>query len=131
MIIDTKRIKERSKRIRPLLVPLFLYLGLLVVAVTWAPGMAGLWAYAVALLPMIPGLFLAVGIVRMTEKLDEMENRILLEAVAFSFILTLLLLLSFTLLGLVGVPQPSLNYVVFIMCMLLLVGKLWSNWRYR
>jgi uncharacterized membrane protein YqjE len=60
-----------------------------------------------------------------------MERRIILEAAAFSFIFTLLLLLSFALLGLVGVPQPSNTWIVFIMSMLLIVGKLWGNWRYR
>ena len=131
-MIDGQRIKQRAKRIRPLLVPLVLYIALLAVAVTWAPKMgASIWGYIFALLPMIPGLFLAVGIIQISRTLDEMENRILLEAVAFSFIFTLILLLSFALLGLVGVPQPSNANIIFIMCMLLLVGKLWGNWRYR
>jgi len=131
-MIDGGRIKKRAERIRPLLVPLVLYIGLLAVAVSQAPKMeASIWRYLVALLPMIPGLFLAFGIVRVTSKIDEMERRILLEAVAFSFIFTLILLLSFGLLGLVGVPQPSSINIVFIMCMLLVVGKLWGNWRYR
>ena len=131
-MIDLQRIKQRSQRIRPLLIPLILYIGLLALAVSWAPTMEpSIWRYVVALLPMIPGLFLAFGIVRVTSKIDEMERRILLEAVAFSFIFTLILLLSFGLLGLVGVPQPRSIYIVFMMCMLLVVGKLWGNWRYR
>ena len=131
-MIEGKRIKERAKLIRPLLIPLVLYLGLLAVAVSWAPKMeASIWGYIVALLPLIPGLFLTFGIVRVTTQIDEMERRIILEAAAFSFIFTLILLLSFALLGLVGVPQPSNTWIVFIMCMLLIVGKLWGNWRYR
>lgn len=131
-MIEIKRIKERAKRIRPLLVPLVLYLGLLAVAVSWAPTLENsVWGYVVALLPLLPGLFLTFGIVRVTNQIDEMERRIILEAAAFSFIFTLLLLLSFALLGLVGVPQPSNTWIVFIMCMLLIVGKLWGNWRYR
>ena len=82
-------------------------------------------------MPLIPGLFLAFGILRVTTKIDEMERRILLEAAAFGFIFTLILLLSFGLLGLIGVQQPSAIVIVFIMCMLLIVGKLWGNWRYR
>ena len=131
-MIDVSRTKQRAKLIRPLFVPMVLYLGLLVVAVTWAPQLEGtFWGYIVALLPMIPGLFLAYGIVRVTSKIDEMERRILLEAATFSFIFTLILLLSFALLGLVGVPQPSNTWIVFIMSMLLVIGKLWGNWRYR
>ena len=131
-MIDPQRIKQRAQRIRPLLIPLILYIGLLALAVSWAPSMEhSVWRYVVALLPMIPGLFLTFGIIRVTSKFDEMERRILLEAVAFSFILTLILLLSFGLLGLVGVPQPRSIIIVSIMCMLLVVGKLWGNWRYR
>jgi hypothetical protein len=89
------------------------------------------WRYVVALLPMIPGLFLTFGIVQVSSGLDEMENRILLEAVAFSFFFTLILLLSFGLLGLVGVPQPSPIYIALVMSVLLVIGKLWGNWRYR
>ena len=131
-MIDRQRIKQRAQRIRPLLIPLILYIGLLTVADFIAPNMEpSMWRYLVALLPMIPGLFLALGIVKVSSQLDEMENRILLEAVAFSFILTLILLLSFGFLGLVGVPQPRTIYIVFIMCMLLVIGKFWGNWRYR
>lgn len=131
-MIEGKRIKQRAKLIRPLLVPLILYLGLLAVAVNWAPKFENsTWGYLVALLPLIPGLFLTFGVIRITTQIDEMERRIILEAAAFSFIFTLLLLLSFALLGLVGVPQPSNTWIVFIMCMLLIVGKLWGNWRYR
>lgn len=131
-MFDPHRIKQRAQFIRPLLIPLILYIGMLAIAVTWAPDMQpSIWRYFVALLPIIPGLFLAFGILRVTTKIDEMERRILLEAVAFSFIFTLILLLSFGLLGLVGVQQPSAIMVVFIMCMLLIVGKLWGNWRYR
>ena len=131
-MFDPQRIKQRAQLIRPLLIPLILYIGLLAIAVTWAPNMppSG-WRYFVALLPLIPGLFLAFGILRVTTKIDEMERRILLEAAAFSFIFTLILLLSFGLLGLVGVQQPSAIMIVFMMCMLLIVGKLWGNWRYR
>ena len=131
-MIDGNRIKQRAQRIRPLLAPLVLYIVLLALAVLWAPKMGNSpWRYVVALLPLIPGLFLAFGVVRVTSKIDEMERRILLEAVAFSFIFTLILLLSFGLLGLVGIPQPSPIIISAIMCFLLIIGKFWGNWRYR
>jgi hypothetical protein len=131
-MFDPQRIKERARLIRPLFIPLILYIGLLALAVSQAPTMEPtIWRYGVALLPMIPGLFLAFRIVQTTSKIDEMERRILLEAVSFSFIFTLILLLSFGMLGLVGVQQPSTIVIVFMMCMLLIVGKLWGNWRYR
>lgn len=131
-MIDSKRIKHRARLIRPLLVPLVLYIGFLAVAVATVPDMApSPWRYVVALLPMIPGLFLAFGIVRIFAQIDEMERRILLEAVAFSFIFTLIFLLSVGLLGLAGVPQPSPIIIAALMCFLLLIGKFWTNWRYK
>ena len=131
-MFDRQRIKQRAQRMRPLLAPLILYLGLLALAVSWAPNMeTSPWRYVVALLPMPPGLFLAFRIVQASSRLDEMENRILLEAVAFSFFFTLILLFSSGLLGLVGVPQPSPINIASVMCFLLVIGKLWGNWRYR
>jgi len=108
--MDMERIKYRFKFIRPLLIPLVLYL---------------------ALLPLIPGLFLTFGVVGITSKIDEMERRIMLEAVSFSFVFTLILLFTFALLGLVGVPDPSPVIIVTIMCFLVVIGKLRGNWKYR
>ena len=117
---------------RPLLVPLGLYIGFLVLTVSWAPQIASIfWRYVVVLLPMIPGIVVALGIIRLSSKLDEMERRILLESVAFSFILSWLLLLSLGLLELVGGPQLSSINIVLVMSILLVVGKFWGNWRYR
>ncbi len=131
-MIDRKRIKKRVKLIRPLLVPLVLYIGLLFLAVSWAPqNESSPWRYVVALLPIVPGIWIALGVVQMSSKLDEMERRILLESATFSFILTLLLLLSLGLLNLVGGPQLSSINVLTIMCVLLVIGKFWGNWRYR
>ena len=131
-MIDGERIKQRAKRIRPLLLPLVFYIGFLALAVARAPDMeSSFWRYTVALLPMIPGLFLTFGILRAVSSLDEMERRILLEATAFAFILTLILMLSFGLLKLAGVPWPSPVIISAVMCFLLLIGKLRGNRRYR
>jgi len=130
-MIDSKSIKRRAKLIRPLLIPLILYMGLLLVAVKYAPDTASPWRYVLALLPMVPGIFLTLGIVNATTKIDDLERRILLEAAAFSFIFTLILLLSFGLLGLVGVPSPSPIIMAAVMCFLLVIGKFWGNWKYR
>jgi len=131
-MIDTARIKQRAKLIRPLLLPLIIYIGLLALAVSWAPQLeTSPWRYVVALSPMIPGIFIAFGIIGISSKIDEMEHRILFEAVSFSFIFTLIWLLSMGLLGLVGVPQPRSIYIVAVMCFLMVIGKFWGNWRYR
>ena len=131
-MIDRKRIKERVKFIRPLLVPLILYIGLLAFAVSWVPDHeTSPWRYIVALLPMLPGVFLVLGVMRAIRKLDEMERRIILEAVGFSFAFTMFWLLTQGLLGLAGVVQPNSIYIAFVMCLTLVIGKLIGNWRYR
>lgn len=131
-MIERERIKKRAKLIRPLVVPLVLYVGFLALAVSWVPKFQNeILRYLVALLPMLPGFAIALGIVRLSAKLDEMERRILLESAAFSFILSLLLMLSLGLLKLAGGPQLSSPIIVSIMCLLLVMGKFWGNWRYR
>ncbi len=90
-----------------------------------------LWRYVVVMLPMIPGIILALGVVRASSRLDEMERRILLESATFSFTLTLILLISQSLLGLVDIPQLGDASIAAIMCFFLLIGKFWGNWRYR
>ena len=131
-MIDKDRIKQRAKYIRPLLVPLILYMGLLVFSVVWVPSHpTSLWRYAVAILPMLPGAVIVLGIMRMVNKLDEMERRILLEAAAFGYVFTLFWLLSQMFLGMADVPQPSSTAIIIVMGMLLVVGKIIGNWRYR
>jgi hypothetical protein len=131
-MIDKNRIKQRANLIRPLLVPLILYIGLLALVVSWVPEhQSSPWRYMIALLPMIPGVFIVRGLMRVVSKLDEMERRILLEATAFGFAFTLFWLLSQGLLGLAGVPQPNGIYVAGAMSLVLVIGKIFGNWRYR
>ncbi|MCP4415188.1 MAG: hypothetical protein GY805_01105 [Chloroflexi bacterium] len=131
-MIDSKRIKQRAKLMRHLLLPLILYIGSLILVASWAPDMSpSLWRYVIVLLPIIPGIFLAFGIMRAAAKFDELERRILLEAATFSFILTLILLVSLGLLGLIGMPPPNPMFIAAIMAALLVIGKFWSNWRAR
>jgi len=131
-MIDKQRIKQRMQYIRPLFVPMILYIGLLIISFTWAPKIeTTVWQYVVTLLPIVPGLFIAIGLVRVISMLDDLERRIILEAFAFSFAVTLIFLLGFSLLQLVGVSQPSLASIIIIMGVFLVIGKLWGNWRYR
>jgi hypothetical protein len=131
-MIDRERIKKRAKLIRPLFIPLILYIGLLTFAMFWLlANEDSPWRYVVVLTPMIPGIFIALGIVRMIGQLDEMERRILLEGAAFSFALTLILMLSLGFLEAAGMEPISGMYVAMLMASLWIIGKLWGNWRYR
>ncbi len=127
-----ERLKERAHLLRPLIVPLVLYLGLLYLSVTWLEGNPDSpWRIPVALLPMLPGMVIAVGIVRAILQLDELQRKILLEGIAVSFASTLILVMSLGLLGMAGVAQPSGIYIALFMCIVWLAGKLWATRKYE
>jgi hypothetical protein len=127
-----ERIKQRAKLIRPLLIPFIFYIGLLAFSLKWLEeNPDSSWRIAVALLPLIPGIFIALGIVRAILQLDELERRILLEGIAFSFAMTFILVLSFGLLDIAGVPMLNGSYIALFMAVFWLIGKLWGNWKYK
>ena len=126
-----ERMKERAPLVRPLLVPLVLYVGLLVLSTRWlAQNPDSTWRYVIALTPLAPGVFIAGGVVRAILKLDELQRKILLEGLAISFMGTFILVLSLGLLGLVDVPQLNGIYISLIMVVLWLLGKFWATRRY-
>jgi len=127
-----ERAKERFPLIRPLLIPMVLYIGLLAWSLNWLqshPDSA--WRYLVALAPMLPGIFIAIGILRAIRKLDELAQKILLEGMAVSFAFTLVLTLSLGLLGMAGLPQPNTIYISLFMVVIWLVGKLFFSGKYQ
>ncbi len=127
-----ERIKQRAKLIRPLLIPFIFYIGLLAFSIKWLEeNPESSWRIAVALLPVIPGILIALGIVRAITQLDELERRILLEGIAFSFAMTFILVLSFGLLDFAGVTMLNGSYIALFMAIFMLIGKLWGNRRYR
>ena len=127
-----ERMKSRVKIIRPLLVPFVFYIGALIFSFNWldANPEASL-RVVVALIPMIPGVFIAIDIVHSIQQLDEMERVILLEGMAISFMATFALMISMGLLGAVGVQQLNGSYVALFMVVLWLIGKLWGHRRYQ
>ena len=127
-----ERIKARAKLVRPLLLPLVFYIGLLLFSVSWlGDNPASPWRFPVALLPMIPGVLIALGVVRAIMKLDELERKILLEGMAISFTCTLILVLSMGLLGMAGFAQLNGVYIGAVMALLWLGGKLWATRKYE
>jgi len=127
-----ERIKQRAVFIRPLLFPLVLYIGLLAFAMSRMSDQPDdPWRYVIVLLPMVPGVWLALGVVNAISKLDEMERRILLEAAGFAFAVTIVLMLGMGFLSLAGVPSLNGIYVSGIMAVLWVIGKLWGNRRFR
>jgi len=127
-----ERAKERFPLIRPLLIPMVLYIGLLAWSLNWLqshPDSA--WRYLVALAPMLPGIFIALGILRAIRRLDELAQKILLEGMSVSFFFTLILTLSLGLLSIAGLPQPNIVYISLFMVVMWLAGKLFFSGKYQ
>ena len=126
------RMKERAKLVRPLLVPLMFYIGFLAFSFSWLEENQGSsWRITVALLPMLPGIFIALGIGKAIQQLDEMERIILQKGMAISFAATLLLLITMGLLKTAGIEQLGSTFIVLFMIIVWLLAKLWGHWRYQ
>lgn len=85
----------------------------------------------VALVPMIPALFLPIVIVRYLRTLDEMQRKIQLEGLGFAFGGTAILTFGYGFLENVGFPHLSFFWVWMVMAMLWIVGALIARWRFR
>lgn len=126
-----ERIRERMKLLRPLLLPFVIYILLLLYSMNWLESNAlSPWRFVVALLPIAPGIVIALGVVRAILQLDELERKILLQGMAVSFACTFVLVLSLGLLGYAGAPQLNGIYIALVMALLWLVGKLMITRRY-
>ena len=127
-----ERLKARWKFVRPLLVPFIIYIGVLTFSFNWLGAYPdSSWQVPVALAPVIPGFFIAIGVIRAIQKLDEMERRILLEGIAISFMGTFVLVVSMGLLERAGVEQLKSSYIALFMAILWLIGKLWGHGKYQ
>ncbi|MBC2656411.1 hypothetical protein H7A76_13280 [Pseudomonas sp. MSSRFD41] len=87
----------------------------------WLEGMAsGPGKIALALVPVVPMIAMALAVVRQLRRLDEMVRRVQLEALALSFVCTALITFSYGFLETVGLPRLSMFYVWPLM------GLIWA-----
>ena len=127
-----KRTRERLKLIRPLLVPLVFYIGFLAVSYTQlSPEQTLTNKVFLTILPMIPAVYMGFGLVKAVSKLDELEQKIILEACGFSLVITFLGLIALMLLNQAGVAYPDPGYIELGMAILLVIGKIYGNWRHK
>jgi hypothetical protein len=127
-----ERFKERFPLIRPLLIPAILYLGLLTMAANFIEKYpTSPWRLPVLLSPMIPGFFLALGVVKAISKLDEMNRKIIQESMAVSFAITLFLTLTLGLLEIGDLVKVSSIYISLFMALTWLVAKIIITRRYE
>ncbi len=88
------------------------------------------WRFLLALLPVIPVLFLVSGFVRYLSEIDELQQRIQLQAIGFAAGTTGLLTFAYGFLELVGFPRFSLFFVFPMMVMLWGIGLSYFSRRY-
>lgn len=92
----------------------------------------GEWRLPIALTPILPALFIARSIVRGFSSCDELQRRIHFESLAFAFVGTALLTLTFGFLqSLAGVPIANWVWVWPLMGTLFLIGKLIAKRKYQ
>lgn len=127
-----ERLRERLPLLRPLILPLAIYFVLLTFALIFTLMFpASPWRYVVVLTPIIPGFFIAIGMVKMLRKLDELSQRVILESMSITFAATLILLLSLGLLEGAGMKTPGSIYVLGFMGVVMLAAKLIISRRYE
>ena len=84
-----------------------------------------------AFVPILPGILFIGSIGYALSNLDEMQRRIQFDAIAIGFGITALATLTIGMLGMTGFPQPSWLLVPLIMTVAMLIGKMWTRWKYR
>lgn len=126
-----KNMKERTQFIRPLLVPLIFYIGLLALFTSLVESrISSTWKIILALLPLAPGVFMAFGVVKVIRKMDELERKIQQGAIAFSFACTIILVLALGFLNMAGIPTPNPISISLFMVVAWFAAKLWFKRRY-
>jgi hypothetical protein len=111
----------------------FLLYGVMTAIAMWAvlKYPLGIWRLPVALTPMLPALFIARSIVQMFSSGDELQIKIHMQSLAFAFVGTVLLTLSYGFLQMAGVPTANWVWVWPLMGTLLWVGKLVAKSKYQ
>jgi hypothetical protein len=89
------------------------------------------WCFPVVLTPVIPTGFELVVFLRYLRHIDELQRRVQLEAIGFSFGATGMLTFAYGFLQNVGFPQVSWLYIWPLMISLWGIGSVIAAWRYR
>ena len=87
--------------------------------------------YAVAFLPIVPSALALWAFLRMFRGLDELQRRIQLEAVAFSFLATCLITLTWAFQQNAGLPRFDVSWVAPLLIMLWGLGLGIAKRRYE
>lgn len=89
------------------------------------------WRVPVAVAPVVPAFFALLAFVRALGRMDELQRRIHLDAIALAFGATAILTFTYGFLENVGFPAISWIWIVPDMAILYGLGAAYSSWRYR
>ena len=89
------------------------------------------WRFVLALLPLIPVLFLITGFIRYLSGIDELQQRIQLQAIGLAAGTTGLLTFAYGFLELEGFPSLSTFFIFPLMIMLWGLGLAFFSRRYE
>jgi hypothetical protein len=89
------------------------------------------WRDRIALSPMLPALAMPWIILRELRRMDELQRRIQLEALGFSFAGTAILTFSYGFLEGLGYPRLSMFTVWPILAVLWVIGLAFAHRRYQ
>ncbi len=87
--------------------------------------------YAIAFLPIVPSALALCAFMRMFRGLDELQRRIQLEAVAFSFLATSLITLTWAFQQNAGLPRFDVSWVAPLLILLWGLGLGIAKRRYE
>ena len=87
--------------------------------------------YSIAFLPIIPAAWAVWGFMRMFRSLDELQRRIQLEAVGFSFLATCLITLTWAFQQNAGLPRFDVSFVAPLLILLWSLGLAIARRRYQ
>ena len=87
--------------------------------------------YFIAVLPVVPAAFAMWAAIRYFRGLDELQRRIQLEGLAFSFLATCLIALSWGFLQIVGLPHADVIWVAPGLVFLWGIGTCIAKRRYE
>jgi len=88
------------------------------------------WQVPIALPPMLPGIAMVWAVLRQLRRMDELQRRLQLEALAFAYCGTALTTFSYGFLEHVGFSPVSMWAVWPLMGVLWVVGQGIGAWRY-
>ncbi len=89
------------------------------------------WRYALVVAPVVPICLALWAFLRALGRMDELQQRIQLNAIGFSFGATAIITFTYGLLELVGLPSLSAIWVLPLMVALWGIGGAVAAWRYR